>query len=144
MSTPPKIAANPGRWLVAFSFFDANELVDLRKGSAEGLALLLQRGARGGAGVRFPPPQNWIDWAGMRSIGFEVEGPAGTTRFTGEFHASGHAPEGDLLRLVERANPRLIIPVHTENPARYAAALPRLAGRIVSVTDGMPIPVGGP
>ncbi|MCI4323705.1 MAG: MBL fold metallo-hydrolase [Thermoplasmata archaeon] len=139
-----EIAANPGRWLVAFSFFDANELIDLRRGTRGGLWLYSSSEAHGEEQeFDFVRLQNWIDWAGMRAIGFSVDRATGTPEFTGEYHASGHAPEGDLLRLVERANPRIIIPVHTENPARYAEALPGFAARIAAVTDGTPIPVGG-
>jgi mRNA degradation ribonuclease J1/J2 len=77
----------------------------------------------------------------MRPVGFAFDPVTHSTDFTGEFHASGHAPEGDLLRLVERADAKIVIPVHSESPQRYGEALPGLAGRLVQVTEGRPIPV---
>jgi ribonuclease J len=40
-------------------------------------------------------------------------------------HTSGHASPGDLKRLATVINPRSIVPIHTEAPERYAAALSR-------------------
>ena len=40
-------------------------------------------------------------------------------------HTSGHASPADLKRLATVISPRAIVPIHTEAPARYAAALSR-------------------
>jgi len=42
-------------------------------------------------------------------------------------HTSGHASPADLRRLVERINPRMLVPIHTDAPHRYTKALGRPA-----------------
>jgi ribonuclease J len=41
-------------------------------------------------------------------------------------HVSGHAYVSDLRRLVEAMRPERVIPIHTGDPARYAALFPRV------------------
>lgn len=40
-----------------------------------------------------------------------------------EYHASGHASVSELLRIVEEINPRIVVPVHTENPEFFVEKL---------------------
>nr|MCU0279879.1 hypothetical protein [Candidatus Nanopelagicales bacterium] len=42
-------------------------------------------------------------------------------------HTSGHASPTDLRRLVEALKPKVIVPIHTEAPDRYAVVLGRQA-----------------
>ncbi len=36
-----------------------------------------------------------------------------------QYHASGHAPQRDLINIVNEIAPKLLIPIHTEAPATY-------------------------
>jgi ribonuclease J len=44
-------------------------------------------------------------------------------------HVSGHAYVRDLRRLVHAVQPGRVIPIHTEEPERYASLFPRVEGR---------------
>ncbi|MHA1236054.1 MAG: MBL fold metallo-hydrolase [Candidatus Hodarchaeales archaeon] len=36
-----------------------------------------------------------------------------------QFHASGHAPQSELKRIVETISPEVVIPIHSEEPEKY-------------------------
>jgi ribonuclease J len=65
----------------------------------------------------------WLDLAGMDSV---------------HIHASGHAPQEDLFRIVEQLAPGHVYPIHTEHADLYAKRF----GDIVSlVTNGRAVPL---
>jgi ribonuclease J len=130
--TPHDIVARPGKWIVCFSFFDCNDLVDIRKATPGGLWLYSSSEAHGEEQeFDFERLQNWLRWAGMHQIGFRfVDNDRGKSSLSFDHpddvghHASGHATQKELLEFIERANPRFIVPVHTEvSPARYSRLL---------------------
>jgi len=52
-------------------------------------------------------------------------------------HASGHAARDDIKKLIEATSPRVLIPVHTENPEEFTKivrselVVPKVEKRIV-------------
>lgn len=148
--SPAEIEATPGRWIVCFSYFDCADLVDLRRATKGGLWLYSSSESHGEEQeFDFVRLAHWIDWAGMRLVGFRLEPDAsGALRPAFDHpedaghHASGHATEAELLEFVRRANPKFLVPVHTEQPAaRYAALLERAGAkcRVVAPTPGAPV-----
>lgn len=141
--TPDGIIRSPGRYLLCFSFFDCNDLVDLRAATPGGLWLYSSSEAHGEEQeFDFERLQQWILWAGMHAVGFRYEDdPTARGRRRLRFdhpedrghHASGHATQEELLEFIQRASPRRILPVHTsQRPERYEALL-RERGIDVSV-----------
>ncbi len=131
---PEEIARSPGRYLLCFSFFDCNDLIDLRAATPGGLWLYSSSEAHGEEQeFDFERLQAWIRWAGMHQVGFRYEvdpalGGRGRLRFDHPedrgHHASGHATQEELLEFIRRAAPRRILPVHTDqSPERYEALL---------------------
>ena len=41
-------------------------------------------------------------------------------------HTSGHADEKTLKQLIEKVQPKILIPIHTENAARFKAIVPNI------------------
>ena len=41
-------------------------------------------------------------------------------------HTSGHADENTLKRLIESVNPKVLIPIHTENAERFRKIAPNV------------------
>lgn len=141
--TPVDVARSPGRFLLCFSFFDCNDLVDLkREGATSGGLWLFSSSEAHGEEQEFDfrRLQAWIRWAGMSQIGFRyLSGPDGSETLSFSHpddvghHASGHATEPELVELIRRANPRRIVPVHTvQSPDRYEELL-RARGAEVEV-----------
>ena len=41
-------------------------------------------------------------------------------------HSSGHADESSIKKLIETVNPKVLIPVHTENAQRFRELAPNI------------------
>jgi len=131
---PEEIVRAPGRYLLCFSFFDCNDLIDLRGATQGGLWLYSSSEAHGEEQeFDFQRLQAWIRWAQMHQVGFRYladpePGKPGRLSFDHPddvgHHASGHATQDELLEFIRRASPRRILPVHTsQTPERYEALL---------------------
>lgn len=149
---PGEIAPSKGKWILCFSFYDCNDLVDLKGATEGGLWLYSSSEAHGEESeFDFRRLQNWIRWARMHQVGFRY-----VTRAGGEpelifdhpedagHHASGHATQTELLDFIKQVNPKAIIPVHTEqSPHRYEELL-RAHGvecKVLAPRGGVPIPL---
>lgn len=148
--SPADVERAPGRWILCFSFFDCNDLVDLRSATPGGLWLYSSSEAHGEEQeFDFHRLRAWIQWAGMSAVGFRfAPGPGGTERLTFDHpddvghHASGHATQEELVELVRRANPKRLVPVHTSQPPHRYAELLRERGaevEVVAPAPGTPI-----
>ncbi|HEV2230679.1 MAG TPA: MBL fold metallo-hydrolase [Thermoplasmata archaeon] len=149
---PRDIARAPGRFLLCFSFFDANDLVDLkREGATEGGLWLYSSSEAHGEEQEFDFErlQRWIDWAGMHQVGFRyLVGSAGERTLSFDHpedvghHASGHATQEELVEFVRRVAPKFVVPVHTVQPPTRYAELLRARGalaRVLRPEAGRPI-----
>ncbi|MFX1325317.1 MAG: MBL fold metallo-hydrolase RNA specificity domain-containing protein [Promethearchaeota archaeon] len=69
-----------------------------------------------------------IQGEGILPKGFRIENIDGkdTPVFTRGFHASGHASEDELYWMIERIDPEIIIPVHTECPSWFTDKFDRV------------------
>jgi ribonuclease J len=145
---PKDVTAYPAEVLLAFSLTDVADMLDLQ--------LLL--GARPGGVYLFSNSQaydeeqmvdlvrlwNWTEHLGLKLVGLEpsARGPRGEVtqvRPVPGFHASGHAGQEELVRLVRDVRPGLLIPIHTEAPQLWADLLGGAGVRIESPTYAKPI-----
>lgn len=132
----------PGRWLLCFSYNDVNDLVDLRRATRGGAWLYSSSEAHGEEQeFDFQRLSHWIEWAGMHAVGFTVDPASGRPVFEPGFHASGHASQAELVDLVRRANPRAIVPVHSEVPEQYRALLGPEGARVVLPRPDQPLDI---
>ncbi|HZY92721.1 MAG TPA: MBL fold metallo-hydrolase [Thermoplasmata archaeon] len=135
-----EIIAAPGRVVLCFSFFDANDLVDLRRATTGGLWLYSSSEAHGEEQeFDFVRLQAWIAWAGLHQVGFRVDPADGRPQFEPGYHASGHATESELIDLVRRAQARVIVPVHSETPGRYQKILGPEGAKVRLLRAGEPL-----
>lgn len=118
-----EVAARPGEYVCAFSYWDLSELVDIAP--------------RGGTYIYSSTEafneemhmdldrlRNWIAHFGLRMLG-DPGDRSGQGRDPG-WHASGHIHGAGLVELVETIRPRCLVPVHTEDPAFFLENLGRL------------------
>jgi len=139
---PDEIVRHPGRHLLCFSFFDANDLVDLRAATPGGLWLYSSSEAHGEEQeFDFHRLQNWIAWAGMHQVGFHYDPSRDELTFEPGYHASGHATQAELLEFVRRSNARRIVPVHSETPGRYRELLGPEGARVELPVPGRALPL---
>jgi ribonuclease J len=144
---PSDVVKNPARWILCFSFFDANDLVDLYKGCANGLWLYSSSEAHGEEQeFDFHRLEAWIRWARMKQVGFQlVSNGRGGRKVCFDRpedrgrHASGHMPESDLQQLVLRIRPRRVVPVHTQYPHAYERLLENSGISLELPAPGRPV-----
>jgi len=70
--------------------------------------------------------KNWTDY-----LGFSYH----------QLHASGHAPGGEVEKLVQSIGPKKVVPVHTEHPERFRSFKGHDRWRLQIPEKGKPIPV---
>lgn len=114
---PQEIAENPTSFILCFSFWDINNLLDINP--------------RGGKYIystseAFSEEQKldverlwqWLQFFDLETVGFSVEIKNGETQlnFKEGYHCSGHATPEELLEMIEKIDPKTVVPVHTENP----------------------------
>ena len=82
---------------------------------------------------------NWIAHFGMKAIGL----PRGESWKIPEdeqgFHSSGHASGAELLDLIRQINPRILIPIHTENTDYFVQKLKGTGIEVRLPTEGQTI-----
>ena len=150
--SPTELAAHKERWILCFSFYDCNDLVDLRSATEGGLWLYSSSEAHGEESeFDFMRLQNWIKWAGMHQVGFRYNtGAGGEPQLSFDHpddvghHSSGHATQTELLEFIKQVAPKAIIPVHTEQPAkRYEQLLAEHGAKttVIPPEGGIPIPL---
>jgi ribonuclease J len=148
--SPDEVAEHKGKWILCFSFYDCNDLVDLRGATEGGLWLYSSSEAHGEESeFDFMRLQNWITWAGMQQVGFRyIASPEGELRLTFDHsddvghHSSGHATQKELLDFIKQVSPKAIIPVHTEQPPKRYEELLRNHGvrtNVIPPEGGVPI-----
>jgi ribonuclease J len=122
---PQDIRKDPGQFILCFSFFDIKHLLDVK---TEGGTYIYSSSEAFTEEQRidFQRLWNWLTRFRFIVRGFSVAVDSGNPRITFEpgYHASGHASGQDLLGMIRRIDPEMVMPVHTEKPAFFVENLP--------------------
>ncbi len=131
MVPPEEVNRDPDRFLLCLSFFDIKHLIDIDP--PPGGLYLYSSSEPYGEEQRIDQDRlrNWLDRFRLRPLGFD--GAQG-------LHASGHAGGADLLRVVRGIGPRVLIPIHTEQPEFYCDCLATTETHVLVPQPGAPIP----
>jgi ribonuclease J len=110
---PFHIGKNQGDFIICFSFYDINELLDIRP--VEGSVYIYSSSEAFGEEdiFSFERLMNWIDYFKMRIEGIEVINDE--IIFKKGLHASGHISEDELYETIQKIDPDYIVPIHTQN-----------------------------
>lgn len=109
--------------MLTLSFWDVHNLIDLGAGDD---ALFIHSASEAHSEEQAQDERrldNWLDLLGVR----------GRLRS----HASGHAGQADLVRMVRRLRPEILVPVHTEVPGLWRELVPEV--QVVEPEAGVPI-----
>lgn len=146
-----QVTANPGEVILAFSLTDVADMLDLQwlLGRDPGGIYLFSNSQAYDEEqmVDLVRLWNWTEHLGLRLVGLEASGrgPRGevteVTPVPG-FHASGHAGQAELVQMVRDVRPRLMIPIHTEDPRQWHELLGADAPTIHVPSYAQPIPLG--
>jgi len=125
---PEDVQENPGDFILAFSFWDLKNLLDIEpKG---GIYIYSSSEAyTEEQKIDMQRLWEWLKFFAMEVHGLRV-GDDGRPQFSGGLHASGHASPEDLLFIAREIRPRMLIPIHTEYPGFF---LENLRGEAIEV-----------
>jgi ribonuclease J len=116
-----EIRKNPGKYILMFSFWDANELMDLStpEGNMPGAAYIRASCEPFNDEMEIDEGKlmNWLDRFG---ISYDTEMKDGNTHFK-RAHVSGHASRPELKELISKLKPKVLIPIHTPRPDLFEA-----------------------
>jgi ribonuclease J len=118
-----EVRAHQSEYLLSLGYWDVQELCDLRPSPG---SLYIHSSAEAfNEEMSWSQDRlaKWLELAGMDSV---------------HIHASGHAPQDDLFRIVEQLAPRHVYPIHTEHPEQYAE---KFKGIISLVANGGNVPL---
>ena len=118
---PKKISKEPENFLICFSLFDMKNLLDI-KPQAGTYIYSSSEAFEEESEFDFVRLNNWLKYFGFRVYGFEIveEEDKIKPKFMKGFHASGHASKRDIRWAIEKIDPDIIIPVHTDNPSWFS------------------------
>ena len=114
---PKEISNNPENYILCFSFFDMKNLLDIKPQSGTYI-YSSSEAFEEESEFDFVRLNNWLKYFNFKIYGFEIVEEEGKEKpiFTKGFHASGHASKKDLTWAIDKIDPEIIIPVHTDNP----------------------------
>ncbi|MDH7508418.1 MAG: MBL fold metallo-hydrolase RNA specificity domain-containing protein [Methanomassiliicoccales archaeon] len=138
---PMDIALDPRKFIVCFSFWDMNRLLDIKPRGGTYIYSSSEAYTEEQA-IDFYRLRNWLSLFGMKIRGFEIvedsQGPR--PKFDPGYHASGHAPAEDLVKIIDMIDPEVVIPVHTVKPERFSELIDR---EVLVPIEGSPIELSG-
>jgi ribonuclease J len=125
------IKKNPGKYVMMLSYFDLNQIFDLAdaKGQIPDSWLIKAQCAPFCDEMELDE-ERFIHWLKTFGIGFELDStplPDDCSNPTcskikkrmKRDHVSGHISRSEIRELIEKVNPRTVIPVHTENSKEF-------------------------
>jgi ribonuclease J len=131
-----QIRQNPEKYVLMFSYWDANELFDLIPidGSSHNARYISASTEPFNEEMEIDESKmvNWLDFF---NVNYDYEIKKEQKIFVRR-HVSGHASKSELKELINKINPKTIIPIHTTNPELFESMF---AGRVVLPKYGQPI-----
>lgn len=116
--TPFELRKNPDQYVVLFSFFDINEVIDFN----------LNQGVYIYSSSEAYTEEQKFDIKRLRNwlklFNFEFIGDPENKTHNLPLHVTGHAYPDTIREVVERIKPEILIPIHTETPEKFIDIAP--------------------
>jgi ribonuclease J len=130
------VREHAGDIILCFSFWDSLDLIDIApKGGIYIYSSSEVFDEEGATDMR--RLTNWIAHFGIRGIGLPREELNWAIREDEKgYHSSGHACGADLLNLIRQINPKILIPIHTEDPNYFVQNLKDTSIEVRVPTEG--------
>jgi ribonuclease J len=109
-----EIRRTPGRYVLMFSYWDANELFDLIPIESNHKTRYISASTEPFSEEMEVDEAKMVNWMDFFKIVYDYEGSGKQKSFVRR-HVSGHASKPELKELIQKINPAKIIPIHTEH-----------------------------
>ncbi|MBT9159903.1 MAG: MBL fold metallo-hydrolase RNA specificity domain-containing protein [Dehalococcoidia bacterium] len=120
--SPLDVRHNAQSVILCLSFWDLTDLIDIAPEGGTYIYSSAEVFDEEGA-MDMRRLANWIAHFGMKAIGLPRAESWEIPEVEQGFHSSGHASGAELLDLIRRINPRILIPIHTENTEYFVENL---------------------
>jgi ribonuclease J len=110
-----QIRQNPDQFVLMFSYWDANELFDLIPLGSNHQTRYISASTEPFSEEMEIDENKMVNWMDFFKIAYDYETNEDTQKNFVRRHVSGHASKPELKKLIERINPKQIIPIHTEH-----------------------------
>ncbi len=113
-----QIRQKPEQYVLMFSYWDANELFDLIPPNGEHKTRYIAASTEPFNEEMDIDEAKMVNWLDLFHISYDYEIKNNQKTFIRR-HVSGHASKVELKELIDKINPKKIIPVHTTNPKLF-------------------------
>jgi ribonuclease J len=113
-----QIRQSPERYVLMFSYWDANELFDLINLNGDHKTRYISASTEPFSEEMEIDEEKMVHWLDFFNIDYDYEIKNEQKIFVRR-HVSGHASKPELKELIERINPAKIIPIHTTTPRQF-------------------------
>jgi ribonuclease J len=117
-----QIREKPNQYVLMFSYWDANELFDLIALGSNHKTRYISASTEPFSEEMEIDESKMVHWLDFFGITYDYE-KKGKDKIFVRRHVSGHASKSELYELIERINPKKIIPIHTEDPNLFVEML---------------------
>lgn len=105
VTTASEIRGEQAKTILACSFSDVKELVEIRPKPGSNFILSMSEPFNEEREIEFDKFKNWLDHFGLPMY---------------RIHCSGHIMPNQLRRIISRIRPKRVFPIHTEYPVHFA------------------------
>jgi ribonuclease J len=132
-----QIRKNPGKYVLMFSYWDSNELFDLIPPCDNTKTRYISASTEPFSEEMEIDESKMVNWLDFFNIDYDFE-RKDEHKFFVRRHVSGHASKNELRELIDKINPKAIIPIHTERPKLFEDMFP---GRVILPKYAQPIEI---
>ena len=132
-----QIRKNPCKYVLMFSYWDANELFDLISIDNQSKVRYISASTEPFNEEMEIDETKMVNWLDFFNITYDYE-RKDEQKFFVRRHVSGHASKNELRELIEKINPKKIIPIHTDHPKVFKDMFP---GKVILPKYAQPIEI---
>ena len=118
-----QIRKNPQQYVLMFSYFDANELFDLALNKTSQKIRYISASTEPFSEEMEIDESKMVNWLDFFNVNYDYE-EKDKQKFFVRRHVSGHASKNELKELIDKINPKNIIPIHTKHPKLFEEIFP--------------------
>lgn len=121
--SPEAVNGAQGDFILCFSFWDINKLIDIRPDEGGIYIYSSSEAFNEEQRIDIKRLEQWLRHFQLQPVGLPSAGTGKVAPGEQGLHSSGHASAPELREIVETINPGVVIPIHTEHPNLFADKL---------------------
>jgi ribonuclease J len=132
-----QIREKPEKYVLMFAYWDSNELFDLIPFQSEHKTRYISASTEPFNEEMEIDEMKIVNWLDFFKISYDNQNEKEKKTFVRR-HVSGHASQSELKELIEKINPKTLIPIHTTKPMLFESIF---AGKVIFPKYGQSIEI---